>query len=102
MTLTELPEFVFSAVGPIPVQLVEDLKDVQTGEPLFGYWDAYKRVIYVRAGMHPAASWQTLWHERTHADLGDCGVKLTTQQEEIICEAIARARVAEMLALHQP
>lgn len=98
MTLPPIPETVFHALGPIPVEAVEDLRDVETGETLFGYWDPYKRVIYLRAGMHPVTAWATLWHERTHAELNDIGVKLRTDQEEAICEAVARARVAELLA----
>lgn len=99
MTLPPLPAELFSAYGPIPVELVADLKDIETGEPLFGYWDPYQRIIYIRAAMHPATMWATMWHERTHADLCDVGVKLSGNQEEAVANAIAAARVAEMLAL---
>lgn len=97
MTLPPLPTTLYSTYGPIPVQITEELKDVDTGEPLFGYWDCYKRVIYVRAHMHPSTLWATLFHEKTHADLCDIGVKLSTNQEEAVCNAIAAARLAEFL-----
>lgn len=98
MTLPPLPASLFSVYGPIPVEIVEDLKDVDTGDTLFGYWDSYKRIIYIRAGLHPAAAWQTLYHELAHAWLLDIGVKLSYNQEEAVVGAVASARLAELLA----
>lgn len=102
MTLPPLPAELFSTYGPIPVQLVEELSDPQTGEPLFGWWDSFARVIRVRAGLHPAAGWSTLYHEQAHAWIADVGVKLSTNQEECVCNAIASARLAELLASLTP
>ena len=48
--------------------------------------------------MHPVTAWLTLLHERAHADLGEIGIKLSEDQEEAVANAIASARVAEMLA----
>lgn len=97
--LPPLPATVFSTHGEIAVQLVEDLRDPEDPtERLFGYWNAFARVISVRSGMHPTTMWLTLIHEQTHADLSEIGIKLTEDQEEAVCNAIASARVAEMLA----
>lgn len=97
--LPPLPPTVFSTHGEITVQVVEDLRDPEEPkERLFGYWDPFARIISVRSGMHPTAMWLTLTHEQTHADLSDIGVKLSEEQEESVCNAIASARVAEMLA----
>lgn len=97
--LPPLPTTVFSTHGEIAVQLVDDLRDPENvNERLFGYWDAFARVISVRAGMHPTTMWLTLIHEQTHADLSEIGIKLTEDQEESVCNAIASARVAEMLS----
>ena len=97
--LPALPTTVFSTHGPLTVELVEDLRDPEnSADRLFGYWNAFTRTISVRAGMHPTTAWLTLIHEQTHADLGEIGVKLSEEQEEAVCNAIASARVAEMLA----
>jgi hypothetical protein len=44
--------------------------------------------------------WQTLFHEMVHVVLSDAGLHnaFTEDQQEIICDVIATARVAEMLA----
>ena len=98
-TLPPLPATVFSTHGEITVELVEDLRDPEDPTSrLFGYWNAFTRVISIRAGMHPTTMWLTLIHEQTHADLGEIGIKLSEDQEEAVANAIASARVAEMLA----
>ena len=97
--LPPIPASVYSAYGPIVVELVDDLRAPDDpSERLFGFWDPFRRVIQLRANLHPAAAWLTLIHERTHADLSEIGVKLTEDQEEAVCNAIAQARVSEMLA----
>ncbi len=102
-TLPPLPATVFSIHGPVEVRVVDDLRDPETpfGQ-LFGYYDAFTRQISVRAGMHPTTAWLTLWHERTHMDIADTGVVMTLDQEESVCNSVAAARVAEMLAGRTP
>lgn len=95
--LPPIPCAIYHALGPIPVTLVEDLKD-DDGSSIFGYWDPIAREIQLRKGMAPVTAWLTLWHERTHAELAELGVALSEAQEESICNAIAQARVSEMLA----
>lgn len=96
-TLPTIPRSVPHILGPIKVLVIPDLKDSEGGN-VFGLWDGFQRVISVRAGMHPTQMWATLFHEQTHADLGDIGVALSVDQEEAICNAVAAARVHEMLS----
>lgn len=97
MKLPPLPAQVHSALGSIPVLIVANLKD-EDGKDVFGLYDAFARIIRVREGMHPAVMWSTYYHELTHAEIGDIGVALTLDQEEAVCNAIANARVSELLA----
>lgn len=95
--LPPIPRDVFGICGRIPVITVPNLKN-DDGADVFGYWDPMSREIRLLAGMSPVKAWLTLIHERTHADLDDIGIRLTEDQEEAVVHAIARARVAEMLA----
>ena len=98
MKLPPLPSSVFSIHGPIPVEIVEDLRDPEPPhDKLFGFFDPFRRLIQIRAGLHHTAAWLTLWHERSHADIAEVGIQISTDQEEAIVNAIAAARVAEML-----
>jgi hypothetical protein len=98
-TLPPLPKSVLTAQGEVPVLIVENLCDpADPTEKLFGYWDPFVRTISVRAGMHPTSMWLTLFHERTHADMAEIGVKLSEDIEESVCNAIAAARMAELRA----
>jgi hypothetical protein len=95
--LPRLPRSVWSPYGPIPVLQVPDLKS-EDGEECYGLWNPLDRIISIRAGMKPEVAWLTLWHERTHVDLEELGVRLSEDQVESICNRIAEARVQEMLA----
>lgn len=97
--LPPLPTSVLTTHGEVAVIIVPDLRDPDdTTKPLYGYWDCFARTISIRAGMHPTASWLTLFHEKTHADLSEIGVALAEEMEEVICNAIAAARLAELRA----
>jgi hypothetical protein len=99
LALPPLPSSVLTAHGPVAVLIVEDLRDpADATDKLFGYWDPFARVISIRAGLHPTAAWLTLFHERTHADLSEVGIKLAEETEEVICNALAAARLAELWA----
>ncbi len=95
MKLPPIPRSVFHPIGTIPVLQVVDLKD-EDGDEVFGLWDPFERVIRVRKNMSLMNRWLTLWHERTHADLSEIGIVMSTDQAEAVCNAIAIARVAEM------
>ena len=98
MKLPPIPASVFSIHGPIAVEIVEDLRDPEPPyERLFGHFNGFLRLIQIRAGMHHTAMWLTLEHERAHADIAEIGIQVSTDQEEAIVNAIAAARVAEMI-----
>lgn len=94
--LPSLPSSVFSLHGPVPVVLTDDPKILDPGD--FGAWNAHDRIIYVRCGMHPTASWLTLFHEQTHCDLSDIDFAIADDALEAICNAIAAARLAALRA----
>lgn len=96
-TLPALPEAVHSALGPVPVELVADLK-AKDGDDCLGLWLPVPRVIKICDGMAPVTAWVTLVHERIHQILWDAGVPIDGKQEESVCDAIGTALVAEMLA----
>lgn len=98
-TLPPLPTSVWSVFGPVPVTVVPDLRDEKDGI-LFGRVLYFTRRIEIRAEMSLVTQWQTLEHERVHLALFDAGARLslTNEQEEAVCDSLATARVAEMLA----
>jgi hypothetical protein len=94
-----LPKSVWSAVGPVPVVVVEGLKD-EKGVDLFGCWDASAREIRIRAGIHPTTALTTAVHEWLHCVMYDAGIKLPAAMEERVCDCLATGIVADMMS-HQ-
>jgi hypothetical protein len=94
--LPPLPATVFSIHGPVPVVLTDDPKILDPGD--FGAWNAHDRVIYIRCGMHPTASWLTLFHEQCHSDLSDIDFAIEHTTLEAVCNCIAAARLAALRA----
>ena len=97
MTLPPIPDSVPSQLGPIPVTFVAEL-EARDEELCFGLWDTLTRTIKIRDGLPINVQWQVLIHEQVHQILFDAGVKLDEALEEIVCDCLASARVAEMLA----
>jgi hypothetical protein len=96
-----LPRSVWSALGPVPVTVVEGLKD-EKGVELYGYWDATNRAIAVRAGLHPTTAMTTCVHEWVHCVIYDAGgLGLSKRQEEQIADLLATSIVADLLS-HTP
>lgn len=95
--LPPLPSSVHSVLGPVPVEIVTDLKD-SAGHECLGLWLPELRVIKICDGVHPYTAWVTLIHEHTHCSLWDAGVQIGGKLEESVCDAIGTARIAEMLA----
>ena len=85
----------------MPVVLVDKLRCKKDGKKyhLFGRYRAIPRVIEISRQASPVMQWQTLFHEWTHVVLGDAGLHnlFTEDQQEIICDLIATARVVEFL-----
>ena len=84
-----IPAHVDSALGPVAVEVVADLEDM-------GEFDPHARIIRVRAGMHPAAAWQALCHERAHLVIWDSGLKLPGKSEEYVCDAVGVAMAMDV------
>lgn len=111
--LPPLPSVVHTALGPVPVRIVKDLtqkaeqegdKPDQPGQTLLGRAIYRQRTLEIDADMDLVVQWSTLYHEMAHMALFDVGAAhgLTHAQEEAICDAIAHARMAEMLATVSP
>ena len=101
--LPPLPPCVDTVLGPVPVVIVPKLraKRKEGGKvQLFGRYRALARTIEISAEATPVMQWQTLFHELAHAVLSDAGLHnaFTDEQQEIICDVVATARVAEILA----
>lgn len=94
--LPPLPTTAPSVLGPVAVERVVDLRD-SNGVACLGTWTSTLRLIRLDASLPLAAAWHTYWHEWTHVALYDVGVKLKKAKEEQICDALATARVREML-----
>jgi hypothetical protein len=81
--------------GPIAVTVVAKLHE--GGVECWGVWMLEDREIKIQRHRSRAHMWNTLYHELTHAALDDSGLSnmLTEQQQEMLCDAIATARMRE-------
>jgi hypothetical protein len=94
-----LPGSVWSALGPVPVVLVDGLKD-DKGVDLYGYWDPTVREIKIRSGLHPTTALTTAVHEWLHCVIYDAGLNLPDAIEEQVCDCVATSIVADLLSHH--
>lgn len=88
----ETPSFYDAPAGRVSVILTPKL--LQT-DSAYGTWDWGKRLIRLDKSLSPAARRYTYFHETCHQMLDDAGVKLRSEDEERVCDAIALHRVAE-------
>jgi hypothetical protein len=97
VTLPPLPKTIPSQLGPVRVKLV---KRVGKKGKLMGRYSMEKRVIEVCSRASRRMQWQTLYHEWMHMVLMDVGLHnvLGLEQQEVLCDTVGTARVAEMLA----
>jgi len=93
-----LPGSVWSALGPVRVVVVKDLKTKKKKRKLMGLWSPIERTIYLRADMHPRAMLATLAHEWCHVVMWDAGVGLTVKQEERVADAISTGIIADLMS----
>lgn len=100
--LPPLPKEVHSTLGSIPVERHATLATEGQPEENMGDVNFLTRIIRISTKLAPVAAWHTLEHERTHLALWDAGVVLPHETEELICDVIATARVAEMVARLSP
>lgn len=97
----KLPTRVFSVLGWVPVVRQDVLpKDDGTPSDDLGWWDSHQRTIRLRKDLVPVVAQHTLLHEKVHMWLWDSGATaaLTKEAEELICDAIATALLAELRA----
>jgi hypothetical protein len=83
-----LPAFVWSAQGPLPVTVVEDLAET---EKAWGQFTMGERSIQLAGDASCSANrLQTLCHELIHLALWDSGVHhlLPQEVEEAVCDAV--------------
>lgn len=100
--LPALPKEVYSTLGSVPVERPDSLAAEGQPEENMGDVNFLTRIIRISTKLSPAAAWHTLEHERVHLALWDAGVVLSHETEELICDVIATARVAEMVARLSP
>lgn len=98
MKSKKIPSSVHSALGPVPVEFVPNLKD-QKGVDCLGTWNYNDRKLRLRPEQPAVVAWQTFFHEKVHMWLNDAGVTgfLSEKQEEAVCDALSTAMLAEML-----
>lgn len=92
--LPSLPRAVVSALGP--VRVVRAVRIVNNKIECNGLWDPNTRTITVRTRLPREKAWWVFFHERTHMELEELGVQLPLELEELVCDAMATARVAEL------
>lgn len=95
----KLPTTVQGAGGPIRVRLVK-VAALEDKVPCWGVWVPGLRLVKIDRAATKAHQWRVLFHELVHAALHDAGIThlLTDNAEETLADALASARVAEMLA----
>lgn len=70
---------------------------MQESDSAVGKFDWPTRTITLDSALVGTAAWLTIEHERVHLILMDAGVMMDEDLEERICDAIAAARVAQMI-----
>lgn len=97
-TLPPIPASVPSALGPVAIVWQDTLRGEQ-GQLLIGGFSPFTRSIYLSRSLTHSlvAAHQVLAHERCHVALFDAGIRVNTPTLDTVCDALATARVAEML-----
>lgn len=91
-----LPRVVDAPGGPVTVRFGLALKDDE-GKAALGHYEDRPRLITIDASEPRRHQWLILFHELAHVAIRDSGVghALTDTVEEILCDAIATARMRE-------
>ncbi len=93
--LPPLPTTIPSVLGPVAVSMHDNLRDAN-GSACLGIWNPSERRVRLESNAALLAQWHTYWHEHAHVTFWDAGLKVG-KKEERICDALATARVREML-----
>lgn len=95
--LPPLPSSAPTALGPIPIRRVPNLRCDTI--PALGCFHRNSWVIEVRDSLPLIMAWSALYHELAHAAFQSSGVEFESRKDEdTIAEAIAKSRVLEMRA----
>jgi hypothetical protein len=91
-----IPTLVRGTGGTITVRCVKKVKHTD-GTECWGEWDEAKRTIRIDKTAKPEHQWRVLFHELTHAALGDAGIEnlFDPAGVETLCDALATARMQE-------
>ena len=91
-----LPVSVQGAGGTITVQLVPKIPGGE-GEDVLGQFEPSTRHILILKSLRGDQRWLVLFHELAHAALWDSGAHnaLAGAAEEVVCDALATARLRE-------
>jgi hypothetical protein len=97
--LPPLPAAIPSPLGPVPVVLCPKIKRGKDKRFVFGKYNTAGREIHISQKASHVMQWQTLFHEWAHMVLHDAGLNnlLTSDQEEVFCEALGTARTHELM-----
>lgn len=92
-----LPRVVEGAGGPIRVVRVRGWVIADDGDICNGLYDHDTRTLRISSHIRGRQRWHTFYHECVHAALTDSGAwnELSERKAEVICDAIATARVRE-------
>lgn len=93
-----LPKVVHGSGGPITVRQIKAPRDDE-GVVTDGIWDPRTRTIDLTVSRTAHYKWQIFFHEMMHATLDDSGLGnlLPSESQEALCDAVATARLAEMV-----
>jgi hypothetical protein len=94
--LPPIPATIPSVLGDVPVTCVVDLRNLRD-EACFGIWRSAQRDVRLEVNMSSITAWQTYWHEWAHILLWDASIDVSEELAERLCDALATARVREML-----
>lgn len=99
--LPPLPDYITTVRGPIPVVVVDTIGIADSTRYIIGRFDYFTRRILIRRSLKERANqWHTLEHERCHVTFLEAGLNVEPAMYlELICDAFANARVADMIAL---
>ena len=100
--VTELPNSLRSPLGPVkvlrvPAKELESTTEAGSTTRCYGDFCWHLRRIRILDSLTGLVAWQVLYHEWAHMVLCDSGLAeaLDRRSEELICDAIANARVVE-------
>jgi hypothetical protein len=93
-----VPVAIPSLQGPIPVLYVDTIPAVDSTKNLVGGYDYYGRRVLIRqeARRNRVTAHLIAWHEWCHVVMVDAGLKVDGPIVELICDAFAQARTAEL------